>query len=112
MPRVIGHSAAAYALLTADRIEPEQALAWGLVTEVVEPDRLLPRAVEIAEMIAANAPLSVQGTKAVIQGWRLAKMDDSYRLYDWVGKTVLSSQDAVEGPTAFAEKREPVWQGR
>ncbi|MDE2640489.1 MAG: enoyl-CoA hydratase-related protein [Chloroflexota bacterium] len=112
MPRVIGHSAAAYALLTADRIEPEQALAWGLVTEVVEPDRLLPRAVEIAEMIAANAPLSVQGTKAVIQGWRLAKMDDSYRLYDWVGKTVLSSQDAIEGPTAFAEKREPIWQGR
>ena len=112
MPRVIGHSAAAYALLTADRIEPDQALAWGLVTEVVEPDRLLPRAVEIAEMIAANAPLSVQGTKAVIQSWRLAKMDDSYRLYDWVGKHVLSSQDAVEGPTAFAEKRDPVWQGR
>ena len=112
MPRIIGHSAAAYALLTADRIEPEQALAWGLVTEVVEPDRLLPRAVEIAGMIAANAPLSVQGTKAVIQSWRLAKMDDSYRLYDWVGKHVLSSQDAVEGPTAFAEKRDPVWQGR
>ena len=111
LPRVIGLSAANYALLTADRIEPQQALDWGLVTEVVEPERLMPRAVEIAEMIAANAPLSVQGTKAMVQAWRMAKIDDSHRLSNWVEKVVLTSDDAKEGPTAFAEKREPVWKG-
>src|SRR2546425_49371 len=51
LPRVIGLSAANHVLLTADRVEPQQALAWGIVTEVVEPARLIPRAVELAEMI-------------------------------------------------------------
>ena len=112
LPRVIGLSAANYILLTGDRVSPEQALKWGIVTEVLPPDQLMPRAVEIAEMIASNAPLSVQGTKAVVQAWRMAKIDDSYRLYDWVGRVVFNSDDANEGPTAFAEKRAPNWKGR
>ena len=112
LPRVIGLTAANYILLTADRVSPQQALDWGIVTEVLEPDRLIPRAVEIAEMIASNAPLSVQGTKAVVQAWRKAKIDESVRLHEWVGKVVLTSEDSKEGPAAFAEKRAPVWKGR
>ena len=112
LPRVIGLSAANYILLTADRVSPEQALEWGIVTEITSPEGLMPRAIEIAEMIASNAPLSVQGTKAVVQAWRQAKIDDSYRLYDWVSKVVLTSDDAKEGPIAFAEKRAPNWKGR
>lgn len=111
LPRVIGMSAANYMLLTADRIEPAQALAWGIVTEVLEPERLMPRAIEIAELIAANAPLSMQGTKAAIQMWRQAGMDDSWRLARWIGRVLHDSPDSVEGPKAFAEKRTPVWQG-
>ena len=112
LPRIVNLSAASYVLLTADRIEPEQAKEFGIVTEVVEPDRLLPRAEEIAQMIASNAPLSTQGTKAVLQAWRKAKIDDSLRLAEWVNQVVLTSEDAKEGPAAFAEKREPVWKGR
>ena len=112
LPRIVHATAASYMLLTGDRIEPEQALEWGIVSEVVEPERLIPRAIEIAEMIAANAPLSVWGTKAEIQAWRMADIDHSYRLYQWIDRTVLDSEDAREGPQAFAEKREPVWTGR
>ena len=112
LARVVNLSVANYVLLTADRVSPQQALDWGIVTEVTEPDRLIPRAVEIAEMIAANAPLSVQGTKAMVQAWRKAKIDDSLRLGEWVGKVVLASEDSKEGPAAFAEKRDAVWKGR
>ena len=79
---------------------------------MLEPDRLIPRAIEIAEMIIENAPLSVEGTKAQIQEWRLAKVDEALRLGTWVSKVVHASEDSKEGPKAFAEKRDPVWQGQ
>ena len=72
----------------------------------------MPRAVEIAEIIGANAPLAVQGTKAVAQFWRRYGLEESLGLTASVGQRVLSSQDASEGPKAFAEKRPPVWRGK
>lgn len=112
LARMIPFGDAMYVLLTADRIEPDRALRMGLVQEVVTPERLLPRATEIAEMIAANAPLAVQGTKAMAHGWRQLAIDESYRLGEWVSRVVLNSEDANEGPRAFVEKRPPNWQGR
>lgn len=112
LARLIPFGEAMYVLLTADRVTPEQALRWGLVHEVLEPDALMPRAIEIAEMIAANAPLAVEGTKAVAQEWRQLQIDESYRFGEWVGRTVLNSEDAKEGPRAFVEKRPPVWKNR
>ena len=112
LPRVISAAASNYVLLTGDRISPEQAMQFGIVTEVLEPDRLIPRAIEIAELIASNAPLSIQGTKQVAQSWRKAKMTDSLAVGALVNEKVLSSEDSKEGPVAFAEKREPHWLGR
>ena len=112
LPRVIGLAAPSYVLLTADRIEPQQAKEFGIVTEVVEPERLIARAEEIAQLIASNAPLSIQGTKSIIQAWRKAGIEDSLRISEWMNQVVLQSEDAKEGPVAFAEKRDAVWKGR
>ena len=112
LPRIVNLSVANHVLLTGDRVEAEQALQWGIVSEVVDAERLMPRAIELAEMIAANAPLSVQATKSMIQAWRMAKIDDSYRLGAWLTRPVVESEDIKEGARAFAEKRDPVWQGR
>ena len=112
LARMIPSGEANYLLLTGDQVTPEYALRWGLVHEVLEPEALMPRAVQIAEMIAANAPLSVEGTKAMTQLWRQLFVDESYRMGQWVSRSVLSSEDAREGPRAFAEKRPAVWQGR
>ena len=112
LPRVTSLSAASQVLLLGEQVSPEQALQWGIVTEVLPPDRLMPRAIEMAETVARNAPLSVQGTKSMIQAWRMAKIDDSYRLSEWLSKPVTESEDIKEGARAFAEKRDPVWKGR
>ena len=112
LARTIPFGEAMYLLLTADNLSPQEAQRIGLVHEVVEPDQLLPRAVAIAEMIASNAPLAVQGTKAVAQFWRQLGMDESHRLGAWVSRRVQDSEDAKEGPLAFAEKRTPVWKAQ
>ena len=101
-----------YIGLTADRILPAECLRIGLVHEVVEPDQLLPRAVEIAKLIAENAPIAVQGVKAVAQFWRNLFIDEHYQFSGWVNKQVGGSEDSKEGPLAFAEKRAPNWQNR
>ena len=110
--RVLPYGEAVYLMLTGDTLSVEDAHRLGFVHQVLEPEELMPRAVEIAEMIGANAPLAVQGTKAVAQFWRRYGLEESLRLTASVGRRVLGSQDASEGPKAFAEKRPPVWQGK
>ena len=111
LPRTMPVGEAMYFLLTADRMSPDQALRNGFVHEVLEPDALLPRAIEIATMISANAPLAVEGSKAMVQFWRHYALEESLRLFDAIRMPVLNSDDAKEGPRAFAEKREPRWSG-
>jgi enoyl-CoA hydratase/carnithine racemase len=112
LARLMPFGEAMYIMLTADRVTPDQALRWGFVHEVLEPADLMPRAIAIAGMIAANAPLAVEGTKAVAQQWRQLAIDESYRFGEWVGRVVLNSEDAKEGPLAFGQKRPAVWKGR
>ena len=112
LARMVPIGEALYIMLTGDRISADDAHRAGLVRELVPTDQVMPRAEEIAGMIAENAPLAVEGTKAMAQQWRQLQVDESYRLGDWVGRVVLNSEDAKEGPRAFAEKREPKWQGR
>jgi enoyl-CoA hydratase/carnithine racemase len=112
LARLVPFGDAMYLMLTADRVQPDDALRMGLVREVLEPDALMPRAVEIAEMIGANAPLAVEGSKFMGQQWRQLQIDESYRVGEWVNRSVLNSEDAKEGPRAFAEKRDPKWQAR
>lgn len=112
LARVMPFGEAMYLLLTADRMSVQDAYRLGFVHEVVEPERLMPRAIEIAAMIAENSPVAVRGTKAVAQFWRQLALDESYRMGAWVSQYVLGSEDAKEGPRAFAEKRAPQWKGR
>jgi enoyl-CoA hydratase/carnithine racemase len=100
--------------LTGEPISAAQAKELGLVNRVAAAGTALDVALELAEQIAANAPLSVRESKAMIH--RTATADDWGDLA-WAANSaalgvVFSSADAKEGPTAFAEKRQPVWQGR
>lgn len=112
LTRLIPHGEAMYLLLTGDLISAQEALRCGFVHKVLPPGQLMDEAIRIAGMIAANAPLAIRGTKAIAGYWRHFAIDESYRWVPWVQEVVLGSEDAKEGPRAFAEKRTPQWKGR
>jgi crotonobetainyl-CoA hydratase len=102
-------------LFTGDPIDAATAQRHGLVNRVVPDEQVLPTAIALAQRIAQNAPLSVQASKQLAYGAlddRLPGEDDRWAQNNAVTEWLMSSEDAKEGPLAFAEKRQPVWQGR
>jgi crotonobetainyl-CoA hydratase len=99
--------------LTGQLFPAEEALRLGLVNRVVPRDQLETTVQELAAEIAANAPLSIRATKQMIrQGLGHAALEAAFHARYPAYETMLASEDAVEGPRAFAEKRKPRWRGR
>jgi enoyl-CoA hydratase/carnithine racemase len=99
-------------LLTGEPIGAERAREIGFVNHVVPAAELLPRCFEIAAKIAANAPLTVRAARELV--YLSAEMGRSagLRAGAHLFESVYRSEDAQEGPSAFREKRKPVWKGR
>jgi enoyl-CoA hydratase len=98
-------------LLSGRYISAEEAVKFGLINEVVESDRLLDRAFELAERIAVNSPGAVSATKlSVLEGLKTGTTEAYARELE-IGNAIFAAHDATEGPRAFLEKRKPKWQG-
>jgi len=111
LPQRVPYGVAVEMALTAEPISAEQAHAYGLVTRLTEPGEAVEAAMEIAERIAKNAPLGVAASKQILQATQ-GRTDEEFWDYQApIMAGVFSSNDAREGPTAFAEKREPKWSG-
>ena len=99
-------------LLTGEPITAADAFEWGLINQVVEEGTVLEAALALAARVTVNAPLSMQASKRIAYG-----VDDGVVTDEEAGwartmnemRDLLRSEDAKEGPLAFAEKREPVW---
>jgi crotonobetainyl-CoA hydratase len=102
-------------LFTGDPISAADAAKWGMINEVVPDGTCLQAALALAERITVNAPLSVQASKRVAYGVDDGVITDEEpkwtRMFDEV-KALFRSEDAKEGPLAFAQKRQPVWKAR
>lgn len=111
LKRQIPYAVAMEMLITGRILTAEEALRWGLVTHVVPQGEGLAKGLEIAELIAANAPLSVAASKAsaVETGW-LPESEALPIEMGWAAKVTRSS-DAREGMKAFVEKRAPRFTG-
>ena len=111
-PRQLPYRLAMELALTGDFLDADRALSLGFIKSVVEPGTALSAAQSLAEKIAANGPLAVKLSKAVVrdsQDWSTGEM---FGKQQEILNPVFTSEDAIEGATAFAEKRAPVWKGR
>jgi enoyl-CoA hydratase/carnithine racemase len=99
-------------LLTGDRFDSATALRFGLVSRVVPAAELMPTAQAIANKILENGPLAVRAIKEVAMRGRDMTLEDGLRLEAQKTGPIFSTEDAREGPRAFAEKRKPVYKGR
>lgn len=113
LPRVVGLKHAMGMMLTGRRVSAEEGARLGFVNEVVEGD-VLAAARRWADEILACSPMAVRATKeAVLRGLDTAPNRFLREQWDYPAiAAMMASQDAVEGPAAFAEKRSPVWAGR
>ncbi|WP_109526586.1 MULTISPECIES: enoyl-CoA hydratase-related protein [Nocardia] len=109
LPRRIPLAVALELGLTGETFGPQRALELGLVNRVVPGDRLRTEALALAQGIARNGPLALKVTKELM--WAEVKGLDGKAIEE-ASRGVFASADALEGARAFAEKREPVWQGR
>lgn len=98
-------------MLTGEPMSAQEAHRVGLVNEIAPTDELLNRAQSMARLIADNAPLAVQACKEVVLRTSGLPYDAAYKIEDEVAVRVLRSKDAIEGPLAFMEKRDPVFTG-
>ena len=92
-----------------ERMSAQRAYELGMISEVVEHDRLLDRAREVVELVNRNAPLAVRGTRLAIRKGIDLPLHEAEILAEAFRERVLRTDDAAEGPRAFVEKRPPRW---
>ncbi len=112
LPRLISTTKSLEMILTADRIDAQEALQIGMVSRVVPLKEVLNEALKTAEKICRNAPLAVRAAKEAIYRGLDMPLAEGLRLEQFLAEPVRQSEDAKEGPRAFVEKRDPNFQGR
>jgi enoyl-CoA hydratase/carnithine racemase len=112
LPRRLPAAIAMELALTGETIDAERGAELGLINRLAEPGKALETALELAEQVAANAPLALRASKTVLnEQWSW----DDRTFWEKQGEAVgpvFASDDAIEGATAFSEKRAPNWRGR
>jgi len=112
LPQRLPYGVAMELALTGDPLEAERAYELGLINRLTEPGGALDAALELAATIAKNGPLALEATKAILQQQADWSEGEFWQRQGELAEPVMRSEDAREGATAFAERREPVWQGR
>ncbi len=112
LPRQIPYTLAADILLTGRHITAAEAKEMGLIGYVVPDGQALTKAFEIAETINKNGPLAVQAMLKTIRETEGMGENEAFKIDTQLGIQVFLSEDAKEGPRAFAEKRTPEFKGR
>jgi enoyl-CoA hydratase len=109
LPKRVPLAIALELAMTGDPIDASRALALGLVNRVVPADAVVGEAISLAERIGENSPIAVRMSRQLVREAGELSESDGWRRTNELVVPVFESGDAVEGATAFAEKRKPVW---
>jgi crotonobetainyl-CoA hydratase len=116
LPRRLPRAIAAELMMTGRRMGAQEALAWGLVNQVVASDQLIDSAQALAQLVVEAAPLAISALMQVLRETEMQSVPMAYQTLRSGAlpayQTMLASDDAREGPLAFAERRKPVWTSR
>jgi enoyl-CoA hydratase len=112
LPRQIPFCKAMEILLVGDHISAQEAYRIGLVNYVLPADQVMPKAEELARKIAANGPVAVRKLKETVLRALSVSLEEGFKLEDDSARVIMATEDAVEGPRAFIEKRKPQYKGR
>jgi enoyl-CoA hydratase len=112
LPRSVGERRAKEIILTGKPFEAAQALEWGVVNALYEPDALIPAAIETATRIASNAPIAVKEARRSIHGGLQKDLAAAMRFEIECYNKLVPTEDRREGIRAFNEKRKPEFKGR
>jgi enoyl-CoA hydratase/carnithine racemase len=112
LPRAIGLAKALDLIITGARIDAQEALRYGLVSQVLPQPELMPKAMELAELICQNGPLAVRAAKeAASRGYNVT-LEEGLALEARLSDGIWLTEDSREGPTAFSQRRKPEYKGR
>ncbi|ARI76888.1 enoyl-CoA hydratase/isomerase family protein [Halobacillus mangrovi] len=112
LARIIGKGRAMRMILTGEIITSEQAIDYGLITDLVEQDQLMNKTLEIAEKIAVKGPLSLRVAKTLLNKGADIDMDTALMFEKYAQAMLMATDDKTEGISAFLEKRTPEFQGK
>jgi enoyl-CoA hydratase/carnithine racemase len=112
LPRLIGGQKAALIMLTGRRIKGDEAVEWGLADELAAPDELRPRALQLAQEIAENAPLAIVATRRTLRAGLAEAIREQTKLEFREQRRLQATEDFAEGVRAVAERRPGNFVGR
>ncbi len=105
----VGEKRARDLLLTGRLFDAEEAYKLGLVTEIVAPEQLMPRALQLAAQLMENSPASLRTTKALLSSYTKEQLDRQLKSAIKENAGIRQTADFKEGITSFLEKRKPTW---
>ncbi len=110
--RIVGKAKALDMILFSKRLNAGEALEIGLVNQITSPETLMAAALEFAGLLAKKPPIAVRSVLKAISAGIYEGLDHGLAMESEGSKAVAASEDAIEGFTAFFEKREPVFKGK
>ena len=111
LPRALGERRAKELIMTGQSFTTQQALAWGLINQAIEPGKLLQESLHTAQILARNAPLSVRQIKKSIRYGSQMELRTACRFEVEAYNQLVDTEDRREGVLAFNEKRSPHFKG-